>query len=158
MNSGSNDPEAAGGPAQGGGGLTSRGGYSYITGGAGMMIGGQNQAGPWAAYTTGFMEGEDKPWWFPWEVDGGGGGALRSQDDNGIQRGLITGGTGSLGNALTKRLLETKIKQIRIFSRNELKQIEMESKFKGDDRLCVLPPNHSRNMSVYILYPRRRFR
>ena len=32
---------------------------------------------------------------------------------------LITGGTGSLGKALTKRLLETKIKQIRIFSRNE---------------------------------------
>ena len=41
---------------------------------------------------------------------------------------LITGGTGSLGHALTKRLLNTKIKQIRIFSRNELKQIEMESK------------------------------
>tara|TARA_Y100001936_G_scaffold188676_1_gene187017 strand:- start:4061 stop:5062 length:1002 start_codon:yes stop_codon:yes gene_type:complete len=50
---------------------------------------------------------------------------------------LITGGTGSLGNALTKRLLETKIKQIRIFSRNELKQIEMESKFK-DNRLRFL--------------------
>ena len=50
---------------------------------------------------------------------------------------LITGGTGSLGHALTKRLLDTKIKQIRIFSRNELKQIEMESKFK-DKRLRFL--------------------
>ena len=50
---------------------------------------------------------------------------------------LITGGTGSLGNALTKRLLETKIKQIRIFSRNELKQIEMESKFR-DNRMRFL--------------------
>jgi len=50
---------------------------------------------------------------------------------------LITGGTGSLGHALTKRLLDTKVKQIRIFSRNELKQIDMESKFK-DSRLRFL--------------------
>ena len=50
---------------------------------------------------------------------------------------LITGGTGSLGHALTKRLLDSKIKQIRIFSRNELKQIEMESKF-NDSRLRFL--------------------
>jgi len=50
---------------------------------------------------------------------------------------LITGGTGSLGHALTKRLLNTKIKQIRIFSRNELKQIEMESQF-NDNRLRFL--------------------
>ena len=50
---------------------------------------------------------------------------------------LITGGTGSLGTALTQRLLENNVKQIRIFSRNELKQIEMESKFH-DDRLRFL--------------------
>ena len=50
---------------------------------------------------------------------------------------LITGGTGSLGQALTKRLLELHPKQIRIFSRNELKQIEMESKF-SDSRLRFL--------------------
>ena len=36
---------------------------------------------------------------------------------------LITGGTGSLGQALTSRLLESKVNQIRIFSRNEFKQI-----------------------------------
>jgi len=47
---------------------------------------------------------------------------------------LITGGTGSLGQALTKFLLETKAEQIRIFSRNENKQIEMESEFV-DERL-----------------------
>ena len=47
---------------------------------------------------------------------------------------LITGGTGSLGQALTKRLLEMGPKAIRIFSRNESKQIEMENIFK-DDRL-----------------------
>ncbi len=47
---------------------------------------------------------------------------------------LITGGTGSLGNALTRRLLKEGAKTIRIFSRNESKQIEMESTF-NDDRL-----------------------
>ncbi len=47
---------------------------------------------------------------------------------------LITGGSGSLGQALTYRLLKLKVDSIRIFSRNEHKQIEMESKFT-DDRL-----------------------
>jgi UDP-N-acetylglucosamine 4,6-dehydratase/5-epimerase len=42
---------------------------------------------------------------------------------------LITGGTGSLGQSLTKRLLETDVDTIRILSRNESKQVEMESKF-----------------------------
>lgn len=47
---------------------------------------------------------------------------------------LITGGTGSLGQALTRRLLSMKVDTIRIFSRNEENQIQMELKFK-DDRL-----------------------
>ena len=47
---------------------------------------------------------------------------------------LITGGTGSLGQALTKRLLEMDAHAIRIFSRNESKQIEMENNIK-DDRI-----------------------
>ena len=50
---------------------------------------------------------------------------------------LITGGTGSLGQALTQRLLQKNVKAIRIFSRNEGKQIEMESKF-NDGRLRFL--------------------
>ena len=50
---------------------------------------------------------------------------------------LITGGTGSLGNALTSRLLNDGVDTIRIFSRNENKQITMESKF-NDDRLRFL--------------------
>ena len=50
---------------------------------------------------------------------------------------LLTGGTGSLGQALTKRLLEHDVDTIRIFSRNESKQIEMESKF-SDKRLRFL--------------------
>ncbi len=40
---------------------------------------------------------------------------------------LITGGTGSLGKALAKKLLETDVDTIRIFSRNENKQVRMES-------------------------------
>lgn len=47
---------------------------------------------------------------------------------------LITGGTGSLGKALTKKLLEKKVHTIRIFSRNESKQIEMDEQF-NDNRL-----------------------
>lgn len=34
---------------------------------------------------------------------------------------MITGGTGSFGNAVLKRFLETDIKEIRIFSRDEKK-------------------------------------
>ena len=47
---------------------------------------------------------------------------------------LITGGTGSLGKALAKRLLELDADIVRIFSRNENNQTTMESEF-DDDRL-----------------------
>ncbi len=47
---------------------------------------------------------------------------------------LITGGTGSLGQSLTKRLLKDGVDTIRILSRNESKQIEMENTF-DDSRL-----------------------
>lgn len=50
---------------------------------------------------------------------------------------LITGGTGSLGRALTKRLLAEKVDVIRIFSRNENKQVTMQDEF-NDDRLRFL--------------------
>ena len=50
---------------------------------------------------------------------------------------LITGGTGSLGQALTEHLLKKNVDTIRILSRNESKQIEMESNF-NDDRLRFL--------------------
>lgn len=47
---------------------------------------------------------------------------------------LITGGTGSLGNAVTKLLCEKyQPKGIRIFSRDELKQKEMKVKFEKYD-------------------------
>jgi len=50
---------------------------------------------------------------------------------------LITGGTGSLGIALTKKLLSTKVAKIRIFSRDEWKQTNMRSNFT-DKRLRFL--------------------
>lgn len=42
---------------------------------------------------------------------------------------LITGGTGSFGNAVLKRFLETDIAEIRIFSRDEKKQDDMRKKY-----------------------------
>ena len=62
---------------------------------------------------------------------------LKSQHMFKNKKILITGGTGSLGTALTNRLLETDIDTIRIFSRDELKQSQMESNF-NDDRLRFL--------------------
>lgn len=44
---------------------------------------------------------------------------------------LITGGTGSFGNAVLKRFLETDITEIRIFSRDEKKQEDMRLKYKN---------------------------
>lgn len=38
---------------------------------------------------------------------------------------MITGGTGSFGNTVLKRFLNTKVKEIRVFSRDEKKQEEM---------------------------------
>jgi UDP-glucose 4-epimerase len=47
---------------------------------------------------------------------------------------LISGGTGSFGSAVLKRFLTTDIKEIRIFSRDELKQDDMR-KFYNNDKL-----------------------
>ncbi|MGK0254837.1 MAG: UDP-N-acetylglucosamine 4,6-dehydratase, partial [Mariniflexile sp.] len=44
---------------------------------------------------------------------------------------LITGGTGSFGNAVLKRFLGTDIKEIRIFSRDEKKQDDMRKAFNN---------------------------
>lgn len=45
---------------------------------------------------------------------------------------LITGGTGSFGNAVLRRFLNTNIKEIRVFSRDEKKQEDMRIKLKND--------------------------
>lgn len=44
---------------------------------------------------------------------------------------LITGGTGSFGNAVLRRFLNTDIKEIRIFSRDEKKQDDMRKKYNN---------------------------
>ncbi|OQB14350.1 MAG: UDP-glucose 4-epimerase [Firmicutes bacterium ADurb.Bin193] len=45
---------------------------------------------------------------------------------------LITGGTGSFGNAVLDRFLNTEIGEIRIFSRDEKKQDDMRRKYQND--------------------------
>lgn len=45
---------------------------------------------------------------------------------------LITGGTGSFGNAVMQRFLSTDIKEIRIFSRDEKKQDDMRKLYNND--------------------------
>jgi UDP-glucose 4-epimerase len=42
---------------------------------------------------------------------------------------LITGGTGSFGNAVLKRFLDSDLKEIRIFSRDEKKQDDMRKRY-----------------------------
>ena len=43
---------------------------------------------------------------------------------------LITGGTGSFGNAVLNRFLKTDIAEIRIFSRDEKKQDDMRHEYQ----------------------------
>jgi len=45
---------------------------------------------------------------------------------------LITGGTGSFGNKVLERFLDSDIKEIRIFSRDEKKQYDMRKKYSND--------------------------
>lgn len=45
---------------------------------------------------------------------------------------LITGGTGSFGNAVLRRFLDSDLKEIRIFSRDEKKQDDMRKKYPSD--------------------------
>lgn len=44
---------------------------------------------------------------------------------------LITGGTGSFGNAVLRRFINSEISEIRIFSRDEKKQDDMRKKFNN---------------------------
>lgn len=45
---------------------------------------------------------------------------------------LITGGTGSFGNAVLRRMLRTEIAEIRIFSRDEKKQDDMRKRYNSE--------------------------
>ena len=44
---------------------------------------------------------------------------------------LITGGTGSFGNAVLKRLLNEEMSEIRVFSRDEKKQDDMRNRLNN---------------------------
>jgi len=57
---------------------------------------------------------------------------------------LITGGTGSFGNAVLNRFLDTDISEIRIFSRDEKKQDDMRHEFQ------VKMPEVAEKLSFYI--------
>lgn len=46
---------------------------------------------------------------------------------------LITGGTGSFGNAITVKLLKAKVSEIKIFSRDEKKQDDMRKSFSDSE-------------------------
>lgn len=57
---------------------------------------------------------------------------------------LITGGTGSFGNAVLNRFLKTGIKEIRIFSRDEKKQDDMRHEFQAK------MPKEAQKIKFYI--------
>src|SRR3978361_466805 len=44
---------------------------------------------------------------------------------------LITGGTGSFGNAVLKRFVKSNLKEIRVFSRDEKKQDDMRKSYNN---------------------------
>lgn len=45
---------------------------------------------------------------------------------------LITGGTGSFGNAVLRRFIDSDVKRIRLFSRDEKKQDDMRQFYHND--------------------------
>ena len=50
---------------------------------------------------------------------------------------LLTGGTGSFGNAVLRKVLEAKVSEVRVFSRDEKKQDDMRNRYR-DPRLCFV--------------------
>ena len=44
---------------------------------------------------------------------------------------LITGGTGSFGNTILQKFLNTNVQEIRIFSRDEKKQDDLRKKYSN---------------------------
>ncbi len=58
---------------------------------------------------------------------------------------LISGGTGSFGNAVLKRFLDSDIREIRIFSRDEKKQDDMRHEYQSKYP-CELP--------IFVAFPK----
>ena len=51
---------------------------------------------------------------------------------------LVTGGTGSIGSEIVRQLLQSDVKQIRVYSRDETKQFELAHKLNGNPRIRFL--------------------
>ena len=66
---------------------------------------------------------------------------------------LITGGTGSFGNAVLSRFLQTDIKEIRIFSRDEKKQDDMRKLYHHDKIKFYRFKDKKNKTDVYIGHP-----
>ncbi len=58
---------------------------------------------------------------------------------------LITGGTGSFGNAVLRRLLDSGVREIRVFSRDEKKQDEMRRRYANSRLKFYIGDVRSRN-------------
>lgn len=53
-------------------------------------------------------------------------------------RALVTGGTGTIGSAVVRRLLRDEAEVVRVFSRDDTKQFELERRLEGDRRVRFL--------------------
>jgi len=82
-------------PSRGGHGLISKGGQSYAE--AGFSVSNDSNYTYGRSINLNIMHGEDQPWWFPWEVDGGGGGAGIPMEQDNWHDGFFEGGRGGSG-------------------------------------------------------------
>jgi UDP-glucose 4-epimerase len=51
---------------------------------------------------------------------------------------LITGGTGSFGNAVLRRFLDSDLREIRIFSRDEKKQDDLRKRVNNNKSTMIM--------------------
>ncbi len=64
---------------------------------------------------------------------------------------LVTGGTGSFGNAVVERLLKLEPKQILVFSRDEKKQLDMANKFTDERIRFLIGDVRDKDRVTYIM-------
>lgn len=64
---------------------------------------------------------------------------------------LITGGTGSFGHALVRRVIDQDVKEIRIFSRDEKKQNDMRKQFNSDKLKFFIGDVRDKSSLVYAM-------
>jgi len=65
---------------------------------------------------------------------------------------LITGGTGSFGNAVVKKLLAKNVKKVIVFSRDEKKQFDMGNKFNSDKLKFYLGDIRDKDSISHAMY------